>query len=142
MHVGAGDLHHEWQSALINDEVVLAAKFAAVGGIAAGKRAAVGGWHAGRVDTGAFPMDLVVLAHSVQHGLVQALPNAGLLPAAESPSTSHAQAAAKLLRQIFPGNTRLQYKQDASQCRAIAEPWPAALGRWRPGWQERLDEIP
>ena len=43
MHVGARDLYDEWQSTLINDEMVLAAKLAAVGGIAAGKRAAVGG---------------------------------------------------------------------------------------------------
>jgi hypothetical protein len=43
MYVGAGDLYNEWQSTLINDEMVLAAEFAAVGGIGASKRAAVGG---------------------------------------------------------------------------------------------------
>ena len=42
MYVGTGNLYDEWQSLLINDEMVLAAEFAAVGGIAAGKRAAVG----------------------------------------------------------------------------------------------------
>lgn len=42
MYVGTGNLYNEWQSALINDEMVLAAEFAAVGGIAAGKRAVVG----------------------------------------------------------------------------------------------------
>ncbi|KKO61054.1 hypothetical protein VM94_04824 [Janthinobacterium sp. KBS0711] len=60
-----------------------------------------GGWHAGRVDTGAFPLNLVVLPQVVQHGFVDALPASCLLPCVQAPPATHAAAAAQFTGQIF-----------------------------------------
>lgn len=58
---------------MIDEQMVLATELAAVGGIGAGMLSAEGGWHAGRVDTGAFPLNLVVFPQVLQRGVMDAL---------------------------------------------------------------------
>ena len=65
---------------MIDEQMVLASELAAVGGIGAGMLSAEGGWHAGRVDNGAFPLNLVVFPQVLQHGVMDALPHTSLLP--------------------------------------------------------------
>ena len=50
---------HQRQSALVDEQMGLATELAALDGIGAGMLSAEGGWHAGRVDTGALPLNLV-----------------------------------------------------------------------------------
>lgn len=69
--------------------MVLATELAAVGGIGAGMLSAEGGWHAGRIDTGAFPLNLVVFPQVLQHGVMDALPATCLLPCMQAPPATH-----------------------------------------------------
>lgn len=64
---GRRPLRHQRQAALLKQQVMLAAGFAAIGRIRSGVGTPEGGErHAGRIEAGAFPGDLVVLAHSDQ----------------------------------------------------------------------------
>lgn len=75
MYLSPRYARHQRQSTLIDEQMVLATELAAVGRIGAGMLSAEGGWHAGRVDTGAFPLNLIVLPQVVRHGFVDALPD-------------------------------------------------------------------
>jgi hypothetical protein len=60
------------------------------------------------VDRRPRPVDPVGLAELREQQLVQALPDALLLPLSQRSPARHARAAAHLLRQVFPRDPRLQ----------------------------------
>lgn len=62
-----------------------------------------------------------MLTQAYQHGLMQLLPYAGLIPLAQSPPAGHAAAIAQRLRKVFPWNACVQHKQDAVEGGFIAD---------------------
>src|SRR5436190_10048671 len=85
----------------------------------------------GAVHARPAPIDLVRLAQAVQDRLVQARPDACLLPVAQAPPAGHAAAAAHLRGQHLPGDAALEHEEDPRQSRAVGHAGPAAfrLGR-------------
>src|SRR5438876_3448336 len=74
---------------------------------------------------------------------MQLLPDAGLVPVAQTPPAGHAGAEAELLRQPLPSNPGGEHEQDPVQHLAVVE-WPAAGIAVAPGpwWEERPDQLP
>ena len=128
MHLSARYARHQRQSALIDEQMVFASDLAAVGGIGAGMLSAEGAWHAGRVDTGAFPLNLIELPQVVQHGLVDALPDTCLLPCVQTSPAAHAAATAQFTGQIFPRQACLEDEQNTSQGGAVVNARASTLG--------------
>src|SRR5579859_1345097 len=67
------------------------------------------------VQRGPRPVDLVSLAQFSQENAVQFLPHAHILPSLEIVQTGHTRTTAHLLRQVFPGNAGLEYKNNPCQ---------------------------
>jgi len=59
----------------IYDDLSFGAELASVGGVGA-HFLAPGAWHRGAIYAGSAPINLVMLAQTYEHGLVQTLPNA------------------------------------------------------------------
>ncbi len=72
-----------------------------------------GAGHCRAIDARPTPIDLVMLTQAGQQGQVQALPDAAGLPVTQATPAGHAAAEAQFLRQVFPRNPSLHYKQDA-----------------------------
>lgn len=87
-----------------------------------------GGWHAGRVDTGAFPLNLVVFPQVLQHGVMNALPRTCLLPCMQAPPPTHAAAATEFTGKIFPRQAGLDDEQDAGQGGAVVNAKAPSFG--------------
>lgn len=124
----------ERKSALVDEQMVLASELAAVGGIGAGMLSAEGG-HAGRVDTGAFPLNLIVFPQVVQHGFVDAFLHTSLVPFVQAPPATHAAAATQFTRKIFTGQACLEDEQDACEGGAVVNARASSLGRRMMYWQ-------
>jgi hypothetical protein len=86
---------------LIDQQMVFAAEFATITWIPAGLLATGRCRHACSVDAGSVPYDLVMLTKTLQHRLMDSLPNACLHPFVKTTPARHAAAAAKLTRQVF-----------------------------------------
>ncbi len=93
-----------------------------------------GGWHAGRVDTSAFPLNLVVFPQVLQHGVMDALPATRLLPGMQAPPATHAAAATQFTGKVFPRQTGLEDEQDAGQGGAVVNARTPAFGRRTMCW--------
>jgi hypothetical protein len=115
---------------LIHQQMVFPAEFAAISWVPASMLATSQCWHACSVDTGSVPHDLVMLAKAPQHRLMDTLPNACLHPHVKATPARHAAAAGEFTRQIFPGYSSLEDKQDSCQGCAIIDTRPPAF--WRP----------
>ena len=88
MEIRSRDLRLQWNAPLVEDHVLLAAEFAAIGWVRSRIAAPGGGWHVGQVDISALAFDLAGFAQSVEHGLMQFLLDAGLrkIPAGNIPT--------------------------------------------------------
>lgn len=64
-------------------------------------------------ELASIPIDLVMLAQSLEQGQTQSLPDALGLPVPQATPACHATTEAHLLRQVFPWDAGVQYKQDA-----------------------------
>jgi hypothetical protein len=102
MYLRTRDLGYKRQPPLIHQKMVFAAKLATVSWVSAGMLAASRRWHAGSVNAGTIPHDLVVLTEAPQNCLMDTLPNACLHPFVKATPACHTTAAAELTRQIFP----------------------------------------
>lgn len=58
-------------------------------------------------------LNLVMLAQTYQHGLVQTLPNAIGIPVMQAPPARHTTAVTQGLRQVFPWDACLQHEQNS-----------------------------
>lgn len=72
-----------------------------------------GAWRRGAIYAGSSPINLVMLAHTYQQGLVQTLPNAIGIPVTQAPPAGHITAVTQGLRQVFPWDACLQHEQNA-----------------------------
>ena len=72
-----------------------------------------GAWYRGAVNAGSAPIYLVMFTQAYQHGLMQLLPYACLIPLTQSSPACHAAAIAQSLGQVFPRDASLENKQDA-----------------------------
>jgi hypothetical protein len=70
------------------------------------------------------------------------IPDAFLLPVAQTPPTGHARPAAQFLRQHSPGNPAAQNKEDAGEACTIRDSRPATVRSRRWNRQKRCDKIP
>ncbi len=70
------------------------------------------------------------------------VPDAGLLPIAETPPAGHATTAAHFLREHLPRDARAQHKDDSRERSPIVHGWTATVGFRLFGRQERLDDRP
>jgi hypothetical protein len=95
--------------------MVFAAELAAISRVSASMFATIRCWYAGSVDAGSVPHDLVVLTEAPQDGLVDALPNTCSHPFVKAMPASHgaAAAAAELTRQVLPGYSGSEDKQNS-----------------------------
>jgi hypothetical protein len=93
--------------------MVFAAELAAISWVWASMLATSRCWHAGSVDAGPIPDDLVMLTEPPQDGLVDALPDTGFHPFVKATPARHSAAAAKLARQVFPRYSSSEDKQDS-----------------------------
>ena len=62
-----------------------------------------GAWHRGAIYAGSAPINLVMLAQTYLHGLVQTLPDAIGIPVTQAPPAGHTTAVTQGLRQVFHG---------------------------------------
>jgi len=72
-----------------------------------------GAWHRGAIYAGSAPINLVMLAQTYQHGLVQTLPNVIGIPVTQAPPAGHTTAVTQGLRQVFPWDACLKHEQNA-----------------------------
>lgn len=96
----------------------------------------------GAIHAGSIPVQSIGVLEMFQQGLVEGLPDTGLMPVAEPSPASDAGTATHLLGQHLPGDPGFQDEQDSRQGGTIGYSWPAAIrfGRFRR--QERLDDFP
>jgi hypothetical protein len=87
--------------------MVFAAEFVPLSWVPTGMLATSRCWHAGSVDASSIPHDLVMLAKTPQHRLMDTLPNACLHLFMKATPARNAAAAAEFTRQIFPGHSSL-----------------------------------
>ena len=127
MYLGARDLSHQWKPTLIDQQVVFASKFAAIGWVSACVLAPGRCRYACSVNASSIPHDLVVLSEPSQNRLVDTLPNAGSHPFVKATPACHATAAAEFARQVLPRYSSLEDKQDSSQGRPIVDTWPPSF---------------
>lgn len=73
--VGAGEPDRQRQAATINEQMMLAAAFPAVGGIGTDAFSAEGGRYAGSVEAAALPVDLPGVVQAFQEMSVQPFPD-------------------------------------------------------------------
>ena len=78
----------------------------------------------------------------IEHGEVEAVPDASLLPLAQSAPTGDAAAAAEFLGQILPGQSSFEYEEDASECRTIGDAGASSFRFGKFGWQQRRNHLP
>ena len=101
-----------------------------------------GGGTTGRVDTRAFPLNLVVFPQVLQHGVMDALPHTGLLPCMQAPPATHAAAATEFTGKIFPRQAGLEDEQDTGQGSSVVNARTPAFGGRTMCWQQRLNQRP
>src|ERR1700730_4251187 len=70
------------------------------------------------------------------------MPDAFLLPVAQTPPTGHARAAAQLFRQHLPRNSAPQYEEDAGQTSPVRSARSATFGSVLWSWKKRFNQIP
>jgi ferredoxin len=75
--LGARDLSHQWKPTLIDQQMVFASEFTAIGRVSACVLASGRCRYACSVNASSIPHDLVVLAEPSKYRLVDTLPNAG-----------------------------------------------------------------
>lgn len=141
-HVGPREDDVQGDALGFGGDVVLASRFAAVGGVRAGVLAAPKSPHNPAVHGDRGEIQLVGLAQAVQQDLLQLIPDARPLPRAEATPTGHSRPAAHLLRQVLPGNAGLEHEEDSGQCLAIVDRRPAPFRARRVLGQERLNDFP
>lgn len=115
MHLCTRDTSNQGQPALIYKHMVLAAELATIGRVSAGMLASEWRWHAGRINAGSIPDDLVMLAKPSQYCLMNTLPNTRPYPFVKATPAGHAAAVTELTRQILPRYSSLENKQDFRQ---------------------------
>jgi hypothetical protein len=133
VYLGARDLSHQWKPTLIDQQMVFASEFAAIGWVSARVLASGRCWYACSVNACPIPHYLVVLSEPSKNRLVDALPNAGSHPFVKATPACHATAAAEFARQVLPWYSSLENKQDSGQGRAIIDARAAAFRRWAMG---------
>ncbi len=74
--------------------------------------------------------------------MMKPLPHPGLVPLLEAPPAGHAAAAAHLLGEYLPGNSRLEHEQNARKSGAIVHARAPTLGFRRMLRQEWFDYAP
>jgi len=77
VYLGARDLSHQWKPTLIDQQMVFASEFAAIGWVSAYVVAPGRCRYACSVNASSIPHDLVVLSEPSKSRLVDTLPNAG-----------------------------------------------------------------
>ena len=112
MYLGARNLSYQWKPTLIDQQMVFASEFAAIGRVSARVLASRRCRYACSVNASSIPHDLVVLSEPSKNRLVDALPNAGSHPFVKSTPACHATAAAEFARQVLPWYSSLENKQD------------------------------
>src|SRR5690242_17187617 len=125
--VGGREQDRERDALPVDHEVALGARLAAVGRVRPGRGPARLRGQAGAVERAPAPVDQAGLPEPVEQGVVERLPDAGLLPVAQPAPAAHPAAAAHLLREHLPGNAALEDEEDAGQRRAILDRRTAAL---------------
>lgn len=142
MDVGGGQLHRQRHAVPIHQDVVLAARLAAVGRVGPGPFATPLGPHADAVDAGAAPIHSVQVTQPVEHHLVDGGPDATVPPPAQAAPAGDAAAEAQFQWEVAPAEPVAQDEQDAAQGGAIRDARRAAM-RWeRLRGEQRLDRLP
>jgi hypothetical protein len=131
--LGARDLSHQWKPTLIDQQVVFASKFAAIGWVSACVLAPGRCRYACSVNASSIPHDLVVLSEPSKNRLVDTLPNSGTHPFVKATPACHATAAAEFARQVLPRYSSFENKKDSGQGCAIIDARATALRRWAMG---------
>ncbi len=89
------------------------------------------------------PLDLISRVQLREQKLVQALPNARLLPGAQPTPRGHPAVESELLRQMLPADPGVQHKQDSLQREPIIERLATRIAKMtRLVRQQRLDSLP
>lgn len=78
-----------------------------------------GAGNAGRIQACPSPVNLVMLTQAAKHRQMQLVPYARGLPVSQASPASHAATETEFLRQVFPGDTRVQDVQDVAQCSPV-----------------------
>lgn len=73
---------------------------------------------------------------------MEPVPHASLLPRAQAAPAGHATAAAEFLGQVLPGQTSLEHKEDAGECRPIGDAGTPTFGFGKFKWEQRRDDLP
>lgn len=88
------------------------------------------------------PIDVSDVLPSLQQCLVEAFPNAGMLPIPQAAPAGHPTVAAQLLGQHLPGKATLEDEEDAGERGAIRNAGTPALGLGTLHRQERRNQCP
>lgn len=109
--------------------MVFASEFAAIGWVSARVLASGRCRYACSVNASPITHDLVVLSEPSKNRLVGTLPNADPHPFVKATPACHATAAAEFARQVLPGYSGLEDKQNYRHSRAIINTWLSAFKR-------------
>jgi hypothetical protein len=124
--------------------MVLTPRFRTIRRVWAGLFASSQGTHRRTIDSRTRPVDPIIGIQFGQQEFVKRLPDAGILPIAQSTPASHSAAAAQLLGEVFPANASFEHEKDSGERLAIVHPfssWIAESSRLG-GRQQRLDTVP
>jgi hypothetical protein len=81
-------------------------------------------------------------ASQSQHGKVDEIPHAGLLPVAQASPARHPRTASQFLWQHLPRGAAAKDKENARETRPIRYARPSTVRSWRWNREKRFDEIP
>jgi hypothetical protein len=73
---------------------------------------------------------------------MEPVPDADVLPVAQAPPAGHTAAAAHFLREVLPGNTGFEHKENPREGGAVWDARPSAFGLGRLGREQRGDLVP
>ncbi len=133
MSVGTCDVNRQRCTALVDQEMNLRTTFAAVGGIAPGRRATQRGSHRFAVDSLPFPADFLLAMVEPSHGSQHLVPDALLLPCLEPLVQDTARNVEPIAVDGFPLAACPQNVPEPIDDGPIISgrsPWPAFLGRF------------
>jgi len=136
------DLCYQRQAALIDRDVVFAAKLPPISWVPTSMLATPRRRYAGGINAGSIPRDLVVFAEPAQYRLMDTLPDTRLRPFVQATPAGHSATAPKLTRQLLPWYSSPKDEQNPGQCRPVTDPWSTTFRRQRVHGEMICDKEP
>lgn len=142
--VGRRGVHGQGDAATVGEQVIFGAAATTVGRRGSCFVAAAQGPDGRRIDRRPAPVNFVRVAQLSEQDAVQPGPYAQLVPLMQAHPARRPAAAAHLARQVVPGQSCLEHKEDAGKRRPVVQGLAAGVAKTpRLGRrQQPLDQLP